>query len=322
MAGDQQAHSAKRVGAIVLSRNNPTLILGASGMLGQALVLEGRRQGLNSIGVARREHPQADRTLDVLDDAALTRAIVDTQPATVINAVAQVSLAACEADPGEAYRVNARLPARLAALSIEHGFQLVQVSTDHYFTGDGASRHGEESEVRLVNEYARTKYAGEAFALTAPDAWVLRTNLVGYRGSPRQPTFVEWALEGLARHTPMTLFADYFSSSISVRLFASILLEALPRRPSGLFNLAGSEVVSKLDFVEALAQAAGLDTRACKVGSVASLAGVQRAESLGLDVRRAEDLLQRKMPGLSDTIASLMSEYAERKSCVTTAPSR
>jgi dTDP-4-dehydrorhamnose reductase len=297
------------------------LILGASGMLGQALMRACRLRDIDAVGVARRAHPLVDLTFDSLDDAALTQVIVQTQPGVVINAVALVNLTACEADPGAAYRINARLPALLANLSREYGFYLVQISTDHFYAGDGAALHDETAPVQLLNEYARTKYAGETFALTAPEAWVLRTNLVGFRGDPEQPTFVEWALDGLARRQSMTLFSNYFTSSIAVRQFAVLLLDALPQRPSGLLNLAARTAASKQTFIESLAQAAGLETGACSSGSVAALPGARRADSLGLDVRRAEALLGRAMPTLSDTIAVLMAEYNERKSCVTTASS-
>lgn len=295
------------------------LILGASGMLGQALMQAYRRRGLEAIGIARRPHALVDLQLDSCDDAALTQAILYIRPGVVINAAAMVNLAACEADPGAAYRINARLPALLAVLAREQGFHLVQISSDHFFAGDGASLHDETAPVQLLNEYARSKYAGEAFALTAPEAWVLRTNLVGFRHDPAQPTFVEWALAGLARKLPMTLFSDYYTSSISVRLFADLLLDALPQRPTGLLNLAAREAVSKQSFVEALARAAGLDTAACRLGKVADQPGVRRADSLGLDVQRAETMLGRSMPGLSANIAELIREYNEGKSCVTTA---
>lgn len=295
------------------------LILGASGMLGQALMRACRQRGIDVVGAARRAHPLVDLTFDSLDDAALTKTLVQSQPGVVINAAALVNLTACEADPGAAYRINARLPALLANLSREHGFHLVQVSTDHFYAGDGAALHEETAPVQLLNEYARTKFAGEAFALTAPGAWVLRTNLVGFRGDPEQLTFVEWVLDGLTRRQPMTLFSDYFTSSIAVALFADLLLDALPQRPSGLLNLASRTVASKQAFIDTLALAAGMETDTCSIGSVAALPGARRADSLGLDVRRAETLLGRAMPALSDTIAALMSEYNERKSCVTTA---
>ncbi len=295
------------------------LILGASGMLGQALVSECRRRGIAAVGIARRAHAGVDLTLDVLDDAALVRAVGEIRPDAVINAAAQVNLAACEAQPGDAWLINGRLPAVLAALAIDQGFHLVQVSTDHYYAGAGARLHAESDPVLLLNEYARTKYAGEAGALTAPGAWVVRTNLVGFRGDAAQATFVEWALSSLAARQPVTLFDDYFTSSISVRLFAGLLLDALPLHPAGLCNLAGREAVSKRDFVLALARGARLETDLCRTGSVAALSGARRADSLGLDVRRAEALLGRPMPGLSDTIASLLTEFEERPSCATTA---
>lgn len=292
---------------------NRLLILGASGMLGQALVAEGRLGGWETIGVARRSHQAVDRQVDVLDDAALASLVRETRPDVLINAAAQVNLTACESDPGGAYRINARLPALLARLADDQGFYLVQISTDHYYTGDGAVLHAEGAPVRLVNEYARSKYASEAFALTNAQALVLRTNLVGFRGDPGQPTFVEWALDSLLRQQPMTLFSDYYTSSTHARTFANLLLGILPARPSGLYNLAAAEVSSKYQFVMALAHAAGVSVGACIEGSVSHLEGAPRAESLGLDVGRMEALLGSSLPRLSDTIASLMIEYEERK---------
>ncbi len=63
----------------------------------------------------------------------------------------------------------------------------MQISTDHYFCGQGDLKHDESAPVTLLNEYARTKYAGEAFALTNPEACVIRTNVVGFRGWEVRP---------------------------------------------------------------------------------------------------------------------------------------
>lgn len=292
------------------------LVLGDTGMLGQALMKEGRQRGLEMLGASRHS---AESPVDLSEDQALLKLLDAAGCSTVINAVAITSLDACERDPLLAYRVNARLSALLARETGRLGAYLVHVSTDHFFTGDGAARHDEHCPVQLLNEYARTKYAGECFALTRAGALVLRTNIVGFRGLEGVPTFVEWALASLEQGVPMTLFDDFHTSSLDVMAFSSALFDLLPAQHAGVLNLAAREVSNKLQFVAGLADRVGLGRGGYTRGSVRSLTGTPRAESLGLDVSRAESLLGRRLPGLEEVLDNLAREYEERDPCAITA---
>ena len=74
------------------------------------------------------------------------------------------------------------------------------VSTDHYWQGDGRLLHAEDAPIQLVNEYARSKHAGERFALSGSGpSLALRTNIVGVRGWKGRPTFAEWAVGAIRR---------------------------------------------------------------------------------------------------------------------------
>lgn len=281
------------------------LVLGATGMLGRALLREAAARGTRVTGLARS---RADICLDVCDDRALASAVEAAQPKVIINAAAVTNLSDCEKDPAKTYLVNARVVSVLTEICSAENIYLVQISTDHYFTGDLDAKHTEESPVRLVNEYARTKYAGETFALTCPGALVVRTNVVGFRNWEGRPTFVEWAISSLRDSAPVTLFTDVYTSSIDVAHFSAALLDLLEKRPSGILNLASREVFSKKDFVEALARRCGLSLANVRAGSERGRAGAHRAESAGLDVRRAENLLGSPLPSLADVVEILALE--------------
>jgi dTDP-4-dehydrorhamnose reductase len=292
----------------------PILVLGATGMLGQALIAEGKFRGLPMIGVARSN---SDMNVDVDDAVGLERLLLEVRPEIVVNAVALTDLNTCESDPGRAYGANARCVGVLAEAARDCGAWLVQVSTDHYHSGAGRLAHDEYCAVSLVNEYARTKYAGEMFAMTCPGALVVRTNLVGFR-ERGAPTFVEWILGEFQQGKTIRAFEDYFVSSMSVRQFSASLIDLLPKRPSGVLNLAACEVFSKRDFIEALGARLFPMGGHVVPGSLRALGGVRRAESLGLDVTRAECLLGYSLPTLQMVVADLVAEYGERKSCATT----
>jgi dTDP-4-dehydrorhamnose reductase len=284
------------------------LVLGSTGLLGQALMAEARSRGVEAVGAARSG---ADHEVDVGDAGALVALADETAPSAIVNCAAIVDLAACEAEPGEAYAVNARPAGVLAEWVREHGGGLVQVSTDHYWTGDGAEKHDESAPVRLINEYARTKFAGERLALTAPDALVVRTNVVGRRGWEARPTFAEWALEALESRRPMTLFEDFFTSSLDSGSCAAAVLDLLEVGAAGVVNVASSQVASKKGFVEALARAMGVGEPDATPGSVKGMSP-PRAESLGLDVSRAQAQLGRPLPTLDETVNALVSTARER----------
>ncbi len=277
------------------------LVLGATGLVGQAFMTAGSARGHRMTAAARRGAPL---TIDATDDDALGRAIGDLRPDVVINCTSYGSLEACAKDPGAAYRINARLSARLAEFCRTADAALVAIGTDHYFTGDGAARHDELADVRLLNDYAVGKYAGEQLALTWRRCLAIRTNVTGFRGRKDQPTFVEWACDSLRARAPIELFDDYYCSTIDSGSLALAVIELVERGVTGLFNVACREVASKRRFVLALADRLSLSDHHLRAGSVRSLS-VLRAESAGLDVTRAEAALGRHLPDFDEVIETL-----------------
>lgn len=284
------------------------LLLGSTGLLGQALSKEAKKRNIEIIGVA---HSNADFNLDITDDNALTELIKEQRPDIVINTCAIVNHKLCDEDTKLAYDVNARPSAVLANLADELGFYYVFISTDGYYNGDKDKKHTSEDKIWLLNEYARTKYAGECFTLTNKKALVVRTNIVGFRGRENQPTFLEWVINSLKEKSEMTLFNDYYTSSITVTQFSKALLDLLGKRPSGILNLASSEVSTKEGFITEVAKALEFSLENTKTGSVKNLTTSRRADSLGLDVSETEKILGYKLPGLKEVVMKIKGEYYE-----------
>ncbi len=287
----------------------PVLIVGDSGLLGQALVTVGRSRGLPIRGASRRSR---DILLDAGNPEALANVLDEIGPGIVINASGLVDINQCQVDPAMAWMQNARMPGLLAEECFRRTVQLVQVSSDHFFVGDGDAPHDEDSPVTLVNEYARSKYAGELLALRCPGTLVIRTNIVGFRGRPASPTFLEWLLAALESGAPVDLFDDFFTSSISTAQCANALYELLDKGATGRVNLAAREGASKARFAEEMARASGLSMKSCRLRSVRSISGAPRAESLVLDVGRAERALGFPLPSLAEVVAQLAEEYRGR----------
>ena len=286
------------------------LVLGATGMLGQASMTEAMKRGICATGVARSG---ADVSIDIADSRQLKKVIEQLRPEVIINTIALTNIETCEKEPCLAYLINARSVNVMAEYARENGAYLIQISTDHYYTNDCDSRHAETSPVRLINEYTRTKFAGENFALTCPGALVVRTNIVGFRHKHKkdQPTFAEWVIQTLKNGLPITLFDDFFTSSIHVAQLSTALFDILDKHPCGILNLASRDVFNKKVFIEAIASCLGYSLSYARTGSVLESADVPRAESLGLDVTKAEKILGYRLPTMLEVVDSLISEYKE-----------
>ncbi len=288
------------------------LLFGGTGMLGQAIAAEAARRGRRVIAVSRRG---PDRRIDLAAAGSLRDLFARPRPSLVINAAALTRLDACEGDPGLAYAVNARAVALMSEECRAASVPLVQISTDHFYTGDGGRPHAESEPVTLVNEYARTKFAAEAFAERAPGALVVRTNIAGLRGWAGEPTFAEWAFDALTRRKPLDLFYDFHTSTIDTTSFSSALFDLVEAGATGTFNLAARTVASKRRFVCMLAAALGVNLDWDQGTSVRRLP-TPRAESLGLDVGKAERVLGRALPDTAQVCRNLVLQW-ENERCAT-----
>lgn len=278
-------------------------LLGSTGLLGQAMLRECGARGYRVSSAARQNAPVA---IDIVDASSLVSFLQSDLPDVVINCAGLTDIDNCEANPGAAWATNARPLAFLAEWARRHDRPLLHVSTDHYFTDGGAMAHDELAPIHLVNEYARSKYAGEAFALTVPHSLVLRTSIVGIRRWTR-PTFAEWAIDLVEQDRPAKLFHDAYTSSIDVASFAKASLDLLEKGARGLYNLAAREIYSKEAFVREVAVQLGRPLSHATAASVDTLS-TRRASCLGLDVRRAQGQLGYELPTLAEVVSSVLDQ--------------
>jgi len=169
------------------------LVTGAGGMLGRDLVdvLSGLGQDVTGL---RRED------LDVTDAAAVRALILRVRPAVVVNCAAWTAVDDAEAHEDEALLVNGRGAENVAAACAASRSQLVHVSTDYVFRGDGFAPYAEYDCTAPRTAYGRTKLAGEqaVLRLLPETGYVVRTAwLYGVHGS----NFVR-TMTGLAGRQP------------------------------------------------------------------------------------------------------------------------
>jgi dTDP-4-dehydrorhamnose reductase len=256
-------------------------------MLAQALIKAAPKESLEVVTISKAD---GNNLNDVKSIGELKNLINGFKPDMLFNATGITDLNYCEKNPNQAWLLHARLPSMLADWSRDVNVPWVHVSTDHYYTASYNYYHTESDAVAPMNEYAASKLAGEYLALTSPQALVLRTNIIGKRGWKNQPNFAEWVLNNLKNKIQFDGYVDTWTSSMEVGQFASLALTLAKHGVNGLMNLACSESISKAEWIEKIAQSAGLESNNLnKVSTPRKEEGsVRRANAMGLDCSKSQ----------------------------------
>jgi dTDP-4-dehydrorhamnose reductase len=148
------------------------LITGASGLVGSHLA----RRLARAHEVIALTHGE----LDITDGAAVRKCVAAEKPQLIANcAVLQVDES--EQNRAKAQAVNVDGPRFLAEAATATGAEMIQFSTQYVFQGEpiGRPSHTIEDEPRPVNNYGRTKLAGEQAVRDAcARSYIIRTSWV------------------------------------------------------------------------------------------------------------------------------------------------
>ena len=219
------------------------LIAGAGGQLGRELLLTAGSR-FNCIGLDRK-------TLDVSNQAAISKVLAEHQPDVLINAAAYTAVDTAEAEPELAWKVNAEAPGQLAAACATAGVRMVHVSTDFVFDGEATQAYLPDARTNPVSEYGRGKLAGEQAVLEAlPDALVVRTSWVYSRfGS----NFVKTMLRLMAERNELGVVDDQLGTPTWARGLAQAMWAAVQHpQLKGIYHWSDKGVCSWHEFAQAI----------------------------------------------------------------------
>lgn len=238
-----------------------TLVIGASGMLGNAMLrFLAQSPGFEVIGTARSRdilrrlppslHDRLVFGIDIADVDRLERLFAEQRPQVVINCVGMVKQLAESEDPLTAIPVNALLPHRLADLCGRHGARLVHISTDCVFAGT-RGMYEEDSLPDATDLYGRSKLLGE---VDRPHAITLRTSIIGHELDSAHG-LVDWFLAQQGQVKGYT--RAVFSGLPTVELARVVRDHVIPRPGlHGMYHVSAAPI-AKFDLLELVAQTYG-----------------------------------------------------------------
>lgn len=276
------------------------LVTGVTGLIGPYVVEAAIGSGCEVVTTGRSG---GDIKANLEDFDETKNLISAVRPDAVVHAAAMTDVDRCEADPCSAFNANA-FAVRNLALALPMECQFVYISSDQVYP-DKPGPHSEGDEAP-VNQYGRSKLAGEWAALTHRQTCVLRTNVFGPSRTTGRSSLSDFITLSLSSGRPVTLFADILFSPLHLTTVANLLIEVTARGLSGVFNAGSHGGTSKAEFGLSIARGLGLSTSTIKVGtSDVMTSRAPRPHDMRLNVQRLEDALGRRLPTLQDELNKL-----------------
>jgi len=204
-------------------------ITGATGMLGQALCKAFAKHSID---------PLSSRQLDVASLHDVRQKFSELKPDWILHTAALTRVDEAESNPFEAYRVNALGTRNLAAVAAENGSRLVYYSTDYVFDGTQTRPYREWDPTNPLNEYGRSKLAGEFFVRSlCPLHLIVRTSwLFGSKGSH----FVEKIVQLAQEKESLEVVSDQQGSPTFTNDLAYMTLCLVEGEKTGTYHVTNS----------------------------------------------------------------------------------
>lgn len=224
------------------------LITGANGQLGRELTKQYVQQKnieliltyISDFDIAKYDKACIENNnivqkvnLDITNENNVNEVINKYKPDVVINCAAYTAVDKCETDEKNAYKINALGPKYLSAATSAIGLEMVQVSTDYVFDGEGNTPLIETDEVNPQTAYGRTKLQGEILVReNNPKHYIVRTAWLYGDGN----NFVKTMLKLSETNKVLKVVNDQKGTPTSTVDLARVIIKLIENKAYGLYH--------------------------------------------------------------------------------------
>jgi dTDP-4-dehydrorhamnose reductase len=234
------------------------LIIGASGLVGSHLLQACQSRGWDVLGTYHTFAQPGLIPLKLTDSDEVRSLIQKCQPDVVFLPAFRSHVDYCEQNPEETYQINVVGSLNVAKSSQEVGAKLVFYSSDYVFNGK-AGPYRETDEPDPICVYGQQKLEVEQqIAQLMTDYLILRVTVVyGYEAQGKN--FVIRLISTLKNGQTIRVPQDQVGSPTLVDDIAEASCRLVEAGVTGLFHVAGLDVMSRYEFSLKVAEVFGLE---------------------------------------------------------------
>ncbi len=232
------------------------MILGATGLLGKALVREWTGDEILALG---------SRDVDIRDAAAVHAAVQGFAPDWIILSAAYTDVDGCESHRELAFAVNRDGAVHVAEAVKATQSKLFFLSSDYVFDGTKKSPYETSDERNPQSVYGKSKAEAEVRLLEIlPDCCIARTSwLFGVGGK----CFPDTILKLAASRPALDVVEDQRGCPTYTVDFARAIIEVCRKGAAGIVHIGNAGNCSWFEFAAEIVRKAGLPTEVRPVSS-------------------------------------------------------
>lgn len=283
------------------------LITGSNGLLGQKLVELLSHCNSYHLTLTSIENESVFGAtafhyipLDLIRKQDVRRAVDGAEPEVIINTAAMTNVDLCETNREMAWKTNVIAVENLANAAKLTGARVIHFSTDYVFDGMNGP-YVESDRPNPLSYYGRTKLASENLLTTLgiPHT-IVRTMVLYGVGNGVKVNFALWLLKNLSEEKPIKVVDDQLGNPTLADDLAYAVLKIIELERTGLYHIAGHDIVSRYQFAVQFADIFGFDKKliaSVKTSSIKQAA--PRPLKSGLITLKAETDLGIKISGVA-----------------------
>lgn len=279
------------------------LVTGAKGQLGQALKTVAAPYSQYNFVYA------GSQDLDITNAEVLANYFGLQHIDACINCAAYTAVDKAETDEDAAFLLNFQAVLNLSEICLQHGTQLIHISTDYVFDGKQNRPYTEADEPNPQSIYGSSKLRGEASALGYnPDTIVIRTS---WLYSNTGVNFVKRMQELMKEKSSLNVVFDQTGTPTYANDLAQVILDILTRKfdhagtvAGGVYHYSNEGVASWYDFAVAIKALTGASCEVLPVTSDQYPTAAPRPAYSVLNKQKIKDAFQVKVPYWRDSLAA------------------
>jgi dTDP-4-dehydrorhamnose reductase len=273
-----------------------TLVLGASGQLGQCLKAVATERNINFL-----EFPDESEG-NILDIEGLKSLFERVQPKYVINCAAYTAVDKAEDEVDICRAVNKTGALNIAILCKEFEAVMIHVSTDFVFEGDIVDLLKEDDLAEPISVYGLTKLEGEIdIANTLTEHYILRTS---WLYSEFANNFVKTMLKLGEDRDQLSIIVDQIGTPTYAIDLAGAILDIIEsgKDEYGIYHYSNEGAVSWFDFAKAIFDISGTQVKVYPIPTSEYPTKATRPKFSVMDKSKIKEVFQIEVPYWRDSL--------------------
>lgn len=240
------------------------IITGSLGLLGQRVAKRSPKNAhLLCLDLPKCAKPLEQKnyaSCDLTQRDAIRKQVESFSPDWIINCAAYTAVDQAEDEREACWNMNVNAVDNIAYAARKANSRVLHISSDYIFNGQGGP-YTEEDTPDPIGFYGKSKLAAENVLRGAPiAAAIIRTMVLYGPTENNRPDFVKWLIQTLDKGQEVKIVDDQIGNATLNDNLADAIWEIIGQEFTGLVNVAGREIGSRLDFAYQIADIFELDS--------------------------------------------------------------